>query len=277
MLWGDSRTEGIGDVAPFIFPVFVADALAGIEVIGAGRSSQTAAQIVARQGGEPARLTLAGNMIPASGAVDVTAASANLFFYAGKANKAGSYAGTLAGVAGVFACDGTARRSFTRSADGSAVAVAAGSPFLTDLGEASRDAVMFLCAGRNGIETEDPAETVRLTQAAVAHLSANPRYLIAGIMPDSDAKPGSAKRVPFDRLNVMLQAAHGGAYLDLSTPPSADELTRIGYVATDAEQADIAAGTYPGGMFADVLHLRRSGQMIWANRLVDQVRARGWA
>lgn len=276
VLWGDSRTEGIGDVAPNIFPSFVAGLSPGVAVTGAGRSGQTAAEVVARQGGVPARLTLAANRIPASGAVEVTGASVSIFSYALNTIEAGSVEGTLAGVDGTYAADGAGRQTFIRAAVGAEVAVPAGSPFLTRLGQQSRDATMFLCVGENGVQVQPPEEIIALTRAAVDYLTGERRYVIGGVMPDLHAVIGSAPRRAYDRLNDQLRAAHGGFYLDLSIPPSEAEMAGIGYPPTAEDRADIATGVYPRGMFQDTIHLRGAGQRIWALRLRDHLRARGY-
>ncbi|UVO49577.1 hypothetical protein M0208_03265 [Sphingomonas sp. SUN019] len=277
ILWGDSRTEGIGAVAPDVFPAVVAAQLPSLTVINAGRSGQNAAQIVARQGGAPALLTVAANTIPAAGPVMVVSASANIFFYAGDPNARGDIAGTLAGVAGICASDGGGTTSFIRSAAGNAVPCPAGTPFIPDQAVAERSSIMFLCAGRNGIELEDPAETVTLTAQAVAYLTGSPRYMVAGVMPDRGVRIGLPERIPYDRLNAALQSRHASAYLDLSTPPSDAEMLAIGYTPDVSDRADIAAGVFPSGMFQDATHLLRTGQAIWAGRVVARIKTRGWA
>lgn len=277
VLGGDSRTEGIGAVAPDIFSAYVAAQLPSLSVINAGRSGQNAAQIVARQGGAPALLTVAGNTIPTAGTVAVTSASANIFSYAVDPNARGDIPGMLAGVAGSYTSDGNGATSFTRAAPGTAVPCPAGTPFIPDQAAAERSSIMFLCAGRNGIELDDPAETVALTARAVAYLTGSPRYMVAGVMPDRGVRIGLPERAPYDRLNAALQSRHGSAYLDLATPPSDAEMLAIGYAPDASDRADIAAGVYPSGMFQDATHLLRTGQAIWAARVVARVRARGWA
>lgn len=276
VLWGDSRTEGVGDVAPAVFPIFVRNGLPTLEIVGAGRSGQTTAQIVARQNGEPTRLTIAGNIIPAAGVVDVTSATANIFFYAGDENAAGTIPGSLSGVAGHYASDGLGGHTFTRAASGGSANVPVATPFLTDLGSASRDAIMFMCAGRNGIELDDPDETVRLIQAAVGYLTGARRAIVASVMPDSTAPTGTAFRARFDALNARLSAAFAEDYLDLTTPPTDVELSAVGFVPSAAERADILSGIYPSRMFVDTVHLQREGQQIWANRVIARVKARNW-
>lgn len=276
VLWGDSRTEGIGALAPDIFPAYVAAQLPSLVVVNAGRSGQTAAQIVARQGGAPALLTVTTNTIPAAGSVPVVSSSTNIFFYAGDPNAPGEFQGTLAGVAGTYRSDGTGATSFTRTTAGNAVSCPAGTPFIPDQAAAERSSIMFLCAGRNGIELDDPADTVPLTAQAVANLTGTPRYMVAGIMPDRGVRIGLPERAPYDRLNAALQSRHGSAYLDLATPPSDAEMLAIGFAPDTSDRADIAAGCWPSGMFQDATHLLRTGQAIWAARVVARVRSRGW-
>jgi lysophospholipase L1-like esterase len=249
----------------------------GVAVVNAGVSGQTAAEIVARQGGAPTRLTLSGGAIPTSGPVVVGSATVNIFAFALDPNAAGSFGGTLAGVRGTYAADGAGRQTFTRATAGSVVPVAAGTPFLTSLGEEARDDAMFLCVGRNGIETERAEDVVELTRLAVEHLStADRRHVMAGVMPDLTATIGGAQRAPYDRLNALLRTTWGAAYLDLATPPTDAEMAAIGYAPSAADRSDIATGVYPRGMFQDTIHLRAAGQRIWAARVRDHLRDRGY-
>ncbi len=270
LLWGDSRTEGIGGTRPDIFPNFVAQQLTAYAVINEGLAGQTAAEVIARQGGAPTQVTLAGNAIPASGPVSVTSLSVNIFDYGAAWTDVSTMPVTLAGVAGTLSTSGGAI-SFTRTSAGAQVAVAPGTPFLTAVGEASRGAYSFFCVGRNGLETQDPAAIVNLTLAGVNYLTTPRRYMVAGVMPDLSATVGSSARPLFDRLNAMLRQAHGAAYLDLVTPPSDAEMAAIGYAPTSADRTDIAAGVFPRGMFSDNIHLLGNGQRVWANRVVARV------
>lgn len=274
VLWGDSRTEGIGSTRPDIFPNFVAQALGNYAVIGEGLAGQTAPEIIARQGGAPTMLTLAGNAIPASGAVQVTAISVNIFDYGAAWIDVSMMPGILAGVAGVLSTNGGVL-SFTRTTAGDVVAVAPGTAFRTTVGESSRMAYSFFCVGRNGLETTDPVATVNLTLAGVAYLLPPRRYIVAGVMPDLSATIGTDARSRFDQLNALFLQAHGAAYLDLVTPPSAAEMAAIGYSPTGADLTDIAAGVFPRGMFADNIHLLAAGQRVWANRVTARVLRQG--
>ena len=271
VLWGDSRTEGIGGTRPDIFPNFVAQQLTSYAVIKAGLAGQTAAEVIARQGGAPTQVTLAGNAIPASGPVSGTNRSVNIFDYGAAWTDVSMMPGVLAGVAGTLSTNGGAI-SFTRTSAGAQVSVAPGTPFLTAIGEASRGAYSFFCVGRNGLDTQDPSSVVDLTLAAVSYLTSPRRYMVAGVMPDLSAMIGGDFRGLFDRLNARLQQAHGAAYLDLVTPPTDAEMAAIGYAPTSGDRTDIAAGVFPRGMFNDGIHLLGSGQRIWANRVVARVR-----
>lgn len=272
-LWGASRTEGFGSIAPFTFPDYVAQLLPQVTVSGQGIAGQTTAQIVARQGGAPALLSIAGGSIPASGATVVSTASVDLFGRSGGGGPT-SFAGQLGDVAGTY----TADARFTRSVAGNVVNVGTSASFVSDIALSARDAVMFLVPGLTGITSDNPAVTVRLMQMAVDFLSAaDRRYMIGGVMPSRTGTIGSAARQPYDRLNALLQATHSGNYLDLVTPPSPQELAATGYAPNAEDRADIAAGIFPRGLSFDDFHLNRIGQYVWALRVQAFYQAKGWA
>jgi hypothetical protein len=92
--WGDSMTSGAGGGGTTYQSVLAA--ALGRSVYNGGVGGEGSTSIAARQGGVPTLLTVAGNQIPASGSVAVTARSVSPLTSQGP----GVLAGTLAGVQG---------------------------------------------------------------------------------------------------------------------------------------------------------------------------------
>lgn len=278
-MWGDSRTQGAGDTAPNTFPDFAIAALPQVAVHGKnadnlGRSGQLSAEIVARQGGVPAILTVTGNSIPASGSIAVTSRSVDIFKYGGSVNGSATFnsqTGTLAGVHGTYANDGAGNHTFTRNDAGSATPVPIGSEFIPDIAVSAAPAVNFLCAGTN-----DPVGTsidaiLFNTLAARQYTEANGGLMmVASVIGRLRGSPDDTDQSDIILLNQKLKAAHGRYYLDFLTPPTTAEMTAVGYTPTSTDTADIAAGYWPTGLYdgTDNVHFQRLGQKIQVNRMV---------
>jgi len=276
-MWGDSRTEGAGDAAPNTFPNYAITALPGVAVFGKndqslGRSGQTSLEIAARQGGRPAILTVTGDTIPASGAVAITSYSTNIFFY-GSAQWStwdffNSQTGTLAGVHGTYATDTSGNQTFTRDEAGDAVTVPPGSCFVPDIALQARSGMNFQCVGTNDGYTD--------LDGIVANSVASRQYCEAGgglmmtasVIGRKRGSAGDTNQSDIIALNNKLRTAHGRYYLDFLTPPSAAEMAAVGYTPTDDDNADIAAGYWPGGLYGDGTHFIGAGQHIQVNRMV---------
>jgi len=104
--WGDSLTSGFGASSRgTAYPADLASLL-GRRVVNEGVSGQSSSQIAARQGGVPALLTLAGDMIPPEGPAAIQAASVWPV-----TPPRPTLAGALVGVPGVLSLHSAASRS----------------------------------------------------------------------------------------------------------------------------------------------------------------------
>ena len=292
--WGDSLTASAGATAnEKRFPQALGLRLGSVaSVNNRGVGGQVSADIAARQGGAPALITLAGNQIPATGGVQVTSYSTDLLFNSGNSGSL-SLTGTLAGVPGTLSGNNVAGRgnatyTFTRTSAGSVTACPAGTPFIPDLGTATRSRVQIFTYGRNdGTNSTALNNILAALAASVAHQTAYaPRYLVGGTL----ASPGESL-AGFNAVRDALAAAHPGRFVDLNAPPSVEEMAQINFVPdsygaysngrTDA--GDIAAGYIPSGMRAgattgsgDFLHLNDFGYALWALRYYRAIVAMGW-
>lgn len=105
--------------------------LTGYTVYNFGKSSRTSAGTAAAQGGRRAYYVPVGGSIPASGAVTLSPANPGPLSYFANAAASTPFHGSLAGVSGNFAWDGT-NATFTRDASGDAVSVPVAVPFICD-------------------------------------------------------------------------------------------------------------------------------------------------
>jgi hypothetical protein len=144
---GDSLTEGIAAYAHFFTALlpnrsFAADGIGGQQTLA----------IAARQGGQPAYVTVDGGVLPASGSVAVTINGVSLLSPPTRPSTR-SRLGVIAGVPGTLlntaAADGTNAYTFTRTTAGTPVPVPPLTPFIT--GVAERKTIPILAPGRNDL------------------------------------------------------------------------------------------------------------------------------
>jgi hypothetical protein len=261
-------------------------------MINAGISAQGTPQIVARQGGRPAMLTVDGSMIPSSGSVAVTAISPPLL-----TNNAyhvnASLTGTLAGVAGTLTKAPGDTYSFARAAAGAPVPCPAATPFVPDLGVQATRATWIIWTGRNDV----PANYASVTQGGIAaavaydHRPAK-RFLVLGITTISDGTEDRGTK-QYDRIvahNAALAHAYGalrfgpggsvsgrGGFLDVRRYLIEYGLTAAGIAPTDVDRRDIAADVIPSSLMrSDKKHLTDTGYGVIARMLDAALRARHW-
>lgn len=278
--WGDSLTAGAGSsgggAGQGAYIKQLADSL-GRTYYNGGIGGQTTPSIAARQGGQPALLTVTGNQIPASGAVAVTARTTNPITSQG----AQSFSGTLAGVTGTLARAGDDSYTFTRAADGGAVACPAGSPFILDVAMQQRGSTALIVTGRNDAMTADATALLASIAAMLAYLTPYYKNFLVGLILNSTAEGiGSGNYNAIKARNDAIKAAYPNNYFDTQSPPTAGEMAALGFVPDATDNADIANGCIPTHMrnytAADTLHLNNTGYALWAMRAKTAIQAKGW-
>ncbi|MCX2314376.1 hypothetical protein MCU23_03195 [Klebsiella quasipneumoniae] len=105
--------------------------LTGYTAYNFGKSSRTSVGTAAAQGGRRAYYVPVGGSIPASGSVTLSPANPGPLSYFANAAASTPFHGSLAGILGNFAWDGT-NATFTRDASGDAVSVSVAVPFICD-------------------------------------------------------------------------------------------------------------------------------------------------
>lgn len=261
--WGDSLTAGG-------WPTTLA-ALSGWPVMNGGWGGQTASQIAAREGGVPAQLTVSGDIIPASGAVTITAVLNNPL------SDGGSRKGTLAGVLGTLAMAGDVL-SFTRVVNGVAVACPAKSYFTPADGIAYADRHVTIWIGRNSFKSASPAYHVATVRAMIDYLTPRvKRVIVMSIPPWAGEEIGDPIRPKLDNCNAALAAAFPEYWLDIAAwLRTTEAATAAGITFTADDVTDINNGLTPRSLRMDAGHLNTIGNNAIAYRVYQESKTRGW-
>jgi lysophospholipase L1-like esterase len=202
--WGDSWTSGIGAATGNSYPDQLA-ALTGRIVFNGGVSGQTSDQIVARQGGAPALLTLPDDSMPGSGAVTVQDQST----FPVSTEGPGPITGTLQGIHGALSYDGSL--VFQRDAAGSAVAVPAQSPFIPDTFGREGQINVFWIGGNNFYEPEVVKSDIA---GAVAFLTTG-RFVVLGVLNGGSVPIGTYSYDLITQLNADLADIYPDNFIDI--------------------------------------------------------------
>lgn len=259
-VWGDSLTVGTGaSDAAHSYPS-VAETLfdppRGISRQGSG--GQTSTQIAARMNALPILVTVADNLLPASGGVSVTAKSINILW--NSVSFSGSQSGWLAGVNGVMSTDSSGNWTFTRETSGATVAVPPGTAFVCELGEALRPRTHWLWLGRNGAQSGHTV--LGDIAAAVASLGHN-RYLVGSLLVPT--APGSSTTV-----NAQLAATYGPRFVNVL------QMLIDANDGSPTDLDDVADGYVPSSLRSDASHLNDDGYAIVAEGFHAAHVAMGW-
>ena len=262
--WGDSLTEGT-------WPTILAG-MTGRTHYNGGWGGQGVHQIAGRQGGVPARLTLTGNTIPTSGAVTITSIT-----YSPLSNG-GAAPGSIAGVAGTLAQDGSGVITFTRSVAGDALTVGANEYFTPYYGDAYRGHIVTLWVGRNGFLVQSPRFIVSRIRAMIDYLSpAVKRVMVMEILPWNTETTGTADRTTLNAANAAIEAAFPEFWLPvaqyLRTTAAA---TAAGITFTGTDTTDISNGITPTSLRSDGGHPNADGDEAIAAYVYAEAQTRGW-
>ena len=275
--YGDSLTSGFRGPK---LSTLLAHSLPGRTIDNYGISGQTAQQIAARQGGQPALLTLDGNAFAGTTAVRVTNLSTPLLSTPDSTDTT-TLSGTLNGT----------RCLLTRSVTGaypsqtdvytvspvvsSTQAVPANSPFYPDSADTSRTFIQTLWLGRNNLPNLTGVDN--LIDACVAYLIPPKRFVVIGVLNAVGENPttGTAYYQAILNMNALLAKTYPLNYVP-STPPTPAELAPLNYTATAQDITDMADGAIPRGMRSDQIHLNATGCQLIANRVVALIKDNDW-
>lgn len=275
--WGDSLTQGAGSTGGLTYPAQLAT-LTGRTVNNLGLGSQTSAQIIARQGGNCALLTVTGNQIPASGAVAVTAFSIDILNNAG---GSGSCSGTLAGVAGTLSWTTGGGYSFTRTVAGSAVTCYPQTAFIpADLHAKSSDLMVFWLGRNDFAALTDPVALQAAADAIFARVedgiraleTLKKRFIILGVTAKADVteyvgtNSYNAKRA----LAARFAARYPDSFIDIGM------ILNGSGTGTGQDLTDYNNGVIPTSLRSDLVHLNNTGYGIVATAIKNRITEKGW-
>jgi lysophospholipase L1-like esterase len=258
--WGDSWTSGIGAANGNSYPAQLA-ALTGRLVFNGGVSGQTSEQIVARQGGAPALLTLAGNSMPGYGAVTVQDQST----FPVSAEGPGPITGTLRGVHGTLSYDGDL--VFERDAVGSPVAVPPQSPFDPDTFGSEGQVNIFWMGGNNFYEPDAVKSDIA---KAVAFLTTN-KFVVLGFLNAGSEPVGTQSYDQITQLNAELAAIYPDHFLDIRKVLVDHYDPRLAQDVRDHDN-DVP----PSSLRNDDQHPNDAGYAIVAERVAAFLEGAGW-
>lgn len=233
---------------------------------------QTSTQIAARAGSYNTLLTLTGNQIPSSGAVSITARTVSLLTSQGTQ----SITGSLNGVAGTLARDGSDNYTFTRTTSGTATYTAPNSPFIPDIQQHDFDTfIIFL--GRNNLSL--PNDIIRDIDACVAlQKTIEKRFLIitppnGGTLSTGQSTSegtGSSTLTNIKQVEDYVVQKYGDKVLKVRefsyqfNNGSADDLD------------DVAKETVPRSLRIDGVHWTTTFHAHVAQWVANQLNTRGW-
>lgn len=260
-IWGDSLVAGG-------WPAILAG-LCSLPVYNGGWGGQGSSQIAARQGGVPARITVANNTIPASGTVTVTSALNNPL------SDGGNRQGTLAGFPGVLSMAGGAL-TFTRTVAGGAVECPASSYFTPADGIAYADRHVAIWSGRNSFKGTAPAVIVASIRGMIDYLTPRvKRVIVMSIPPWVGEEYGQGFRTQLDNCNAAIAAAFPEYWLDISAwLRTVEAATAAGIALTADDLVDIANGLTPRSLRSDAGHLNAFGNTAVAYRVHQESQTR---
>jgi hypothetical protein len=278
---GDSLTYVSGIAANSYW--YKLGVLLGWPANGFGVNGQDGRQIASRVGARPFYITLASNLLPASGAATVTVITENpitpglpnLKIY-GRVGTSGPYATlTKAGDDSVY--------YLTQDAGGTDVTVPAGTRFYP-LGAGTgsivmyrQDALAIIWPVRNNVhKTDDVIENIALQIAQQTPLTK--RFLIPLCLYGEGDEIGTANRAVIDFTNNAIKARWPNNWVDFNGP------LQNGGDGSAGDLADIANGITPRSLrvkdsdntVIDFLHPNSAGNTIEANALYAAVQSRGW-
>jgi Bacterial Ig-like domain (group 2) len=259
--WGDSLTPG--------FVVQLRALLPSRTIFNGGVGGQPSTQIAARQGGIVPLLTVAGDLIPASGSVDVVAQSVSMF-RTGYSYPA-AFSGKLADISGIFSYDSIITYKFTRNDAGTPTIVMPATPFIVDTFNRNSWINVFWY-GRNN--PTFPAIVKADIAASVAFLSpGNQRFIVISILNGSfgGESLGGAAYNGITQLNSELGTLYPQNYLDIRA-----YLVSQYNPAIPQDVIDFQNDVVPSSLRSDAIHLTTQGSLLVAQKIQEFIHAKGW-
>lgn len=255
---GDSLTAGAGGQVTWreaLPPLVSARQFTNIAIGG-----QTSPQIAARADAYVSLITLQGDVIPASGPVNITSRTISLLTNQG----AQSISGYLSGVRGTIARNGTDDSyTFTRSTAGTAVPVGRKIAFSPDISANEFDTWMIFI-GANNISQVDVIK--RDISACVDRIrTVDKRFIIMTPVTGNPANVTYCEQIE-----------------EWASQTYRDRVLRIREFSfqfndgTTGDLEDVAAGVIPRSLRIDTIHFTTAFHAKIAELVADEINRRGW-
>lgn len=249
----------------------------GVEIVNRGASGARSDEIAVRQGGLVFTATVAGNTIPASGAVNLT----NLSVDSLRGGEVTNFPVEIAGVRGTLARSGS-NRVFTRATAGSAVPVR---DIVDVVGlEGYEENIQLIAVGTNDIPlieagTRTFDEVCANIARMVTHLVANNlRYLVwspldRGVTEGKDTPRGGWLR----QIEAFCARQVGDRFFNLREYLATRGLMEAGVTPTAADTSDMNAGSVPTSLCdLSSVHLNSVGMQVQAVVFDRILRRKKW-
>lgn len=265
-IWGSSSAERIGTA--------LNAALSGLGATfhNEGKGGELSQNIAARFGSVPAELTFPGNSIPASGAVVVTSSNMPPDF------DLKPFAGIVSGVPGELTSSAT-EVTFTRLGTGAVTPSPAGSLFIPDVGDASRQHVTILWTGKNNLTGAGSVSLVtQQTDAAFDYTSPLiKRVLVLAHFVDTGQTAGSTQHNNVTAVNAAHKARYGDLFLDVAAYLASPQLwVDTGLTPTPTDLQQQADGIKPSSVSHDNAHLNDAGYTAVSALIRNRLAFLGW-
>ncbi|HDU2709592.1 TPA: hypothetical protein RFC25_002209, partial [Klebsiella pneumoniae] len=226
-------------------------------------------------------LNFPGNVIPASGSVNVTCTQLPSNF---RNSFLKSFAGTVGGVAGTLSWASSTLR-FTRTTGGEEVSVESGAEFTPTIPESYRDGVVLLWMYKNDIKWDAVAnpevnEDVIFNNVVktVKHLTTlAKRCLVIGIFNDSSYS-NPIYKTRLESLNNRMRAYFGDLYCDTQDYICSSQIwVDTGITPTSSDLQKQTQGYKATSLSADTLHLSSvASKAVVQNVIKPKLISLGW-
>jgi hypothetical protein len=297
-LWGDSLIDY--NHAPGSVSDQLSKRLGGsIVVHNYGVVSQNTDQISLRAGGSPMPVSFAGGEIPAA---KVPVAITNFTMILSPVTQGsnpnngtdpldGSVGGVRGTLRSVRARPGGPVEGllFLRDAPGAAVRIKPDTLFEPTAAESTRNNIQVLVWGRNEVGGAGGTGIGNricdhIDRQVAAMTPREKRFLVGSVLKSNR----DAAAAVIDDINAVFRARNPSHYVDLSSPPTAEEMAALAFVPNADDRADMAAGFIPRGMRnggysggpgavgGDQMHLNATGNDLWALRIERALKQHGW-
>lgn len=259
---GDSHSEGAYGGGSTL-GAHLSTMLGGVPVKESGYGGAASKHVAHMIGADPYYLSVVGNTIPASGAVDLTAAVPSRVYVT--FNK---QTGTIAGVHGLL---GTS--TFTRTEAGDATSVLPGTAFVPDRATDTAGRLAVIWCGNND-DNHGMSAAEAITELKKIAKKFGDRIIV---VTPCDGTVASGNGTPMTDWENAYAAEFGPRCLNIRTFLNQHGLTWAGLTPTAGDNEDIAAGRIPRSLYhTDGQHLNDAGRQVSARKIAQMAEAMGF-